>query len=141
MKTLICGLKITLFVKLLFLMLCSVPFIGIAQINERVYMSDSRLDSTKKGELSFEIDNISFFQNNEFSSGLVKGYTCQVCGFNPKPSFTPSEALNWKQVCICFATGVPINTQILPIPISPNGKVVSIRVAYIGCPIFVRSLR
>lgn len=59
-------------------------------------MTDSRLDSTKKGELSIEIDNISFFQNNEFSSDLVKGYTLPVCGYSPKLYFIPSGISNWK---------------------------------------------
>ncbi|HML70521.1 MAG TPA: hypothetical protein PKA78_04035 [Macellibacteroides fermentans] len=89
MKTLICGLKTSLSVKLWLLILCFVPFMGIAQIDERVYMTDSRLDSTKKGELSIEIDNISFFQNNEFSSDLVKGYTLPGMWVQPKAVFYP----------------------------------------------------
>ncbi|MDD3255978.1 MAG: hypothetical protein PHH33_09000, partial [Parabacteroides sp.] len=89
MKTLICGLKTSLSVKLWLLILCSVPFMGIAQIDERLYMTDSRLDSTKKGELSIEIDNISFFQNNEFSSDLVKGYTLPGMWVQPKAVFYP----------------------------------------------------
>jgi hypothetical protein len=89
MKTLICGLKTSLSVKLWLLILCFVPFMGIAQIDERVYMTDSRLDSTKKGELSIEIDNISFFQNNEFNSDLVKGYTLPGMWVQPKAVFYP----------------------------------------------------
>ena len=37
-----------------------------AQIPERVFKSDHRIDPDKKGQLSVELDNISFFKDNEY---------------------------------------------------------------------------
>ncbi|MDR2385864.1 MAG: hypothetical protein LBD80_09455 [Tannerella sp.] len=38
-------------------------------------MSDSRIDSTRRGEFSIEVDNLTFFKNNEYNSSFQKGYT------------------------------------------------------------------
>ena len=46
-----------------------------AQISERVYASDSRIDPARKGELSVEIDNLSFFKDDEYQGSFMKGYT------------------------------------------------------------------
>ena len=62
-----------------------------AQIQDNVFMSDYKLDPAKKGQLSVEIDNISFFQNNEFSSDLVKGYTLPGMWLQPKAVFYPLD--------------------------------------------------
>ncbi|MBP8758770.1 MAG: hypothetical protein KBH61_01580 [Parabacteroides sp.] len=62
-----------------------------AQIQDNVFMSDYKFDPAKKGQLSVEIDNISFFQNNEFSSDLVKGYTLPGMWLQPKAVFYPLD--------------------------------------------------
>lgn len=46
------------------------------QLNERLFMVDDyRVDSLRKKQLSVEMDNLSFFKNNEFGSTVQKGYT------------------------------------------------------------------
>ena len=44
-----------------------------AQIPDRVFKTDSRIDPEKKGELSVEIDNLSFFKDDEYTGSFMKG--------------------------------------------------------------------
>jgi hypothetical protein len=46
-----------------------------AQLNERLYTTDSHIDTLRRGQLAIEIDEISFFKDNEFNSTVQKGYT------------------------------------------------------------------
>lgn len=46
-----------------------------AQIPDRVFKTDYRIDPGKKGELSVEIDNLSFFKDDEYTGSFMKGYT------------------------------------------------------------------
>ena len=46
-----------------------------AQLAEKLYTSDYHIDSLSKGKLSVEVDNLSFYKNNEFVSTIQKGYT------------------------------------------------------------------
>jgi len=48
---------------------------GFAQLVDSLYMKDISIDPLKKGELSVEIDNVSFFKDNEFVTTVQKGYT------------------------------------------------------------------
>lgn len=45
------------------------------QLAEKLYATDSEIDSLRKGQLSVDVDNLSFFTNNEFNSTVRKGYT------------------------------------------------------------------
>ena len=36
---------------------------------------DHRIDPEKKGQLSVELDNISFFKDNEYTGSIMKGYS------------------------------------------------------------------
>lgn len=62
-----------------------------AQIQERVYQTDHKIDSDKKGELSIEIDNLTFFKNNEYDGDLMKGYTLPGLWLNGKAVYYPLE--------------------------------------------------
>lgn len=62
-----------------------------AQIQDNVFMSDYKIDPARKGQLSVEIDNISFFKNNEFKTDLVKGYTLPGMWLQPKAVFYPLD--------------------------------------------------
>ena len=46
-----------------------------AQISDRVFKTDYRINPENKGELSVEIDNLSFFKDDEYSGSFMKGYT------------------------------------------------------------------
>lgn len=60
-----------------------------AQIPERVFKSDPRIDPDKKGQLSVELDNISFFKDNEYSGSIMKGYSLPGLWVQPKVVFYP----------------------------------------------------
>ena len=46
-----------------------------AQIADRVYKTDYHIDPEKARELSVELDNISFFKDNEYTGKFTKGYS------------------------------------------------------------------
>ncbi|MDR1221942.1 MAG: hypothetical protein LBL07_03565 [Tannerella sp.] len=76
------------------LVCCAVFFLSgreelCAQLTDLLYRSDSHIDTLRKGQLSLEIDNISFFKNNEFSSTVQKGYTLPGFWLQLKTSYYP----------------------------------------------------
>jgi hypothetical protein len=64
-----------------------------AQIAEYLYMSDCRVDTLRKGQLSFEADNLSFFKDNEFNSTVQKGYTLPGFWLHLKTIYYPCTNL------------------------------------------------
>lgn len=60
-----------------------------AQISDRVFKSDSWINPEKKGELSVEIDNLSFFKDNEYSGFFMKGYTLPGLWLQGKAVYYP----------------------------------------------------
>lgn len=64
-----------------------------AQITEYLYASDYRIDTLRQGQLSFEVDNLSFFKNNEFNSTVQKGYTLPGFWLHLKTSYYPCTNL------------------------------------------------
>lgn len=60
-----------------------------AQISERVFKSDHSIDPEKKGQLSVELDNISFFKDNEYTGTIMKGYSLPGLWIQPKVIFYP----------------------------------------------------
>ncbi|MDH6345447.1 MULTISPECIES: hypothetical protein [unclassified Parabacteroides] len=62
-----------------------------AQINERVFMTDYRIDPEKTGELRIEFDNTNFFKNNEFDSDFLKGYSLPGFWAQFKLTYQPLE--------------------------------------------------
>jgi len=62
-----------------------------SQITEHIYRDDYRIDPEKKGELLFELDDISFFKNNEFDSDYLKGYSLPGYWLQPTFVFYPGK--------------------------------------------------
>ena len=60
-----------------------------AQEGTGKYITDYQIDSLKLKELRFDIDNLFFFKNNEYSSSVMKGYTLPGAWINPKLSYIP----------------------------------------------------
>ena len=46
-----------------------------SQLGERLYTTDYKIDPLYKNQLSVEVDNLSFFKDNEFNSTVQRGYT------------------------------------------------------------------
>lgn len=62
---------------------------GMAQPWTALATSSHRIDKNEVGELRFEIDNISFFRDNEYSSSLTKGYSLPGLWLQPKLTYAP----------------------------------------------------
>lgn len=60
-----------------------------AQLTERLCLTDYRLDPQKSGGAYLEIDNISFFKNNEYKAPVTKGYTLPGFWIEPCLSYYP----------------------------------------------------
>ncbi|MEG1565015.1 MAG: hypothetical protein RR365_15045, partial [Bacteroides sp.] len=60
-----------------------------AQMVERVCSSDYQINPDRVGELSVELDNISFFKDNEFTGSMMKGYSLPGLWLQPKAVFFP----------------------------------------------------
>lgn len=64
-----------------------------AQIPDRVFKTDFRIDPEKKGELSVEFDNLSFFKDDEYTGSFMKGYTLPGLWLQAKAVYYPLEML------------------------------------------------
>lgn len=60
-----------------------------AQITEDVYMRDSSVDPEEKGKLYVNIDNISFFKNNEYKGNFLDGYSLPGFWLRPTAVYYP----------------------------------------------------
>lgn len=60
-----------------------------AQLAERIGASDYEINPDNAGALSVELDNISFFKDNEYAGTVMKGYTLPGLWLQPKVVFYP----------------------------------------------------
>lgn len=63
------------------------------QLVEKLLTTDCAIDTFRKGQLSVEVDNLSFFANNEFNSTVQKGYTLPGFWLQLKGSYYPLSNL------------------------------------------------
>ncbi len=71
----------------------SLPGGVCAQISEKVYTSDYHILPEKERQLSVELDNISFFKNNEYDSQVMKGYSLPGLWLQPKAVYYPLKTI------------------------------------------------
>jgi hypothetical protein len=70
------------------------------QMVEKVCQSDYTLDAAQQNELSFELDNMTFFKDNEFDGTTVMGgYTLPGLWLQPKLTYQPLENLKLELGC------------------------------------------
>ncbi|WP_106827889.1 hypothetical protein [Parabacteroides pacaensis] len=62
---------------------------GKAQINETVFHTNYKIDPKKKGNLYIQLDNLSFFKDNEFDGSTQKGYSLPGLWLKPKLIYYP----------------------------------------------------
>ena len=65
-----------------------------AQTWDALCLDDYRIDTAQVGTLRASIDALAFFQNNEFSSRLQKGYTLPGAWLQPKLTYSPLRQLH-----------------------------------------------
>lgn len=75
------------------LLLLASPTPVFAQITDHIYQSDRTVDSLKQGSLYLEVDNITFFKNDELSGNFLKGYTLPGFWIQPKAVYYPLKNL------------------------------------------------
>lgn len=78
---------------LLFVVAISINSVLCAQISDKVYKTDYRIIPERKGELLVEIDNISFFKDDEYTGNFLKGYTLPGFWLQAKAVYYPLENL------------------------------------------------
>lgn len=60
-----------------------------AQVEEKVCKTDYNINPERVGELSVELDNISFFKDNEYAGTVMKGYSLPGMWLEPKIVYYP----------------------------------------------------
>lgn len=60
-----------------------------AQMDTLLFVRDYHIDSLSQGTLAVEIDNISFFKDNEYDAKQVVGYTLPGLWIQPKVTYQP----------------------------------------------------
>lgn len=72
------------------LVLCMMPSAVLrAQFDVRMYRTGYVIDSVRTGELHVGVENISFFQDNEFAGKVMSGYTLPGLWLQPKVTYQP----------------------------------------------------
>ncbi|MDE6634178.1 MAG: hypothetical protein K2J96_02820, partial [Bacteroidaceae bacterium] len=80
---------------LLFPLLLGGARLGLhAQVWDALCADSHRIDTTRVGELRAEVNALAFFQNNEFSSQIMKGYTLPGAWLQPKLTFAPLSQIS-----------------------------------------------
>lgn len=74
---------------LLFLPFVAVAAVARAQMWEPLAASDYRISPSSLRQLRVEMDNLSFFRDNEYSSSLTRGYSLPGLWVQPKLSYVP----------------------------------------------------
>lgn len=72
-----------------FVVLFMVATVAQAQVEELVCKSDYEINPERVGELSVELDNISFFKDNEYAGSVMKGYSLPGLWLQPKGVYYP----------------------------------------------------
>ena len=57
---------------------------GPGTSGEKVCKTDYKINPERVGELSVELDNISFFKDNEYAGTVMKGYSLPGMWLEPK---------------------------------------------------------
>ena len=64
-----------------------------AQVEEEVYRTDYAIDTARVRTLWVELDNLSFFKDNEYTSEFMRGYTLPGLWLQPKVVYYPLKNL------------------------------------------------
>ena len=81
------NLRRTLILGAAFILL--IPAALRAQFEERLYRTDYRLQPDRTDELRVAVENLSFFQDNEFTGSIMKGYTLPGLWLQPRLTYQP----------------------------------------------------
>jgi len=68
---------------------CMIVADAFAQMDSLLFERSYLIDSTEVGALAVEIDNVSFFKDNEYDGSRVTGYTIPGLWLQPKITYQP----------------------------------------------------
>lgn len=71
------------------LLLVMVSSVARAQVEDQVCRTNYDIDPSRVGDLLVEVDNISFFKDNEFDGPVMKGYSLPGLWLQPKGVYYP----------------------------------------------------
>lgn len=77
----------------LLLLYAALTTVGAQDLASRLAATDYHLDYADTRTLSFELDNISFFKDNEFEGQQSKGYSLPGLWLQPKLTYQPLDAI------------------------------------------------
>ena len=60
-----------------------------AQLDAKLYRSETKIDSMNQGKWLVEVDNITYFKDNEYDGKLQKGYSLPGFWLQPKMVYYP----------------------------------------------------
>lgn len=75
---------------------------GYAQMDSTLFVRDYQIEQESVGDLTLEIDNVSFFKDNEWNGNVVRGYTLPGLWFQPKASYAPIPELKLEAGVHCL---------------------------------------
>ena len=78
---------------LLFQMSLLAALAGRAQMWDSLATTPYRITPSSLRQLRVEVDNLSFFRDNEYSSSLTKGYSLPGLWVQPKLTYVPLSAI------------------------------------------------
>lgn len=84
---------------LLLLLLLCLPCVSKAQMWDDLATSDYRIDTADVRALQVEVDNLTFFRDNEYSSSLTNGYTLPGLWLEPKLTYIPHSQIGLELGC------------------------------------------
>lgn len=67
-----------------------------AQMWNRLSTTDYRIDTSMVRSLRINVDNLTFFRDNEYSSTLTKGYSLPGLWIEPKLAYTPHRQIDFE---------------------------------------------
>lgn len=80
------------------------PLTAFAQIWDRMFCEDYRLDTTETRCLKVKVDVTGFFHDNEYTSGMADGYTLPGALLSPRLTYNPINQLHMELgfSALCF---------------------------------------
>ena len=118
--------KMNRYLFIILLLLCGCYNMMAQDMWDNLATSEYRIDTTDIKALRVEVDNLSFFHDNEYSGKLSRVTLCQACGFNLNSHTILSSRLVWRSACMHLSLMAPTNTHAMPITILAPGKAINI---------------
>lgn len=82
--------------RILFAILMTMGVAAHAQMDSLLFQREHRLDSIDSGTLAIEVDNVTFFKDNEYDGRQVTGYTLPGLWIQPKVTYQANKNIKFE---------------------------------------------